>query len=100
MPAPEMDIYIYYRVPLANTSSLQQRVQAMQQALARQFPIQCSLKRRPELSHDCQTWMEVYTQVPADFATALAEAVTAHALPALISGERHIETFVDIEACA
>ena len=95
-----MDIYVYYRVPLANTSGLQQRVQAMQQSLAQRFQIQISLKRRPELSHDCQTWMEIYPQVPTDFAAALAEAVSTHALPALISGERHIETFVDIEACA
>jgi len=95
-----MDIYVYYRVPMANTSGLQQRVQAMQQSLAERFQIQSSLKRRPELSHDCQTWMEIYPQVPTDFAAALAEAVSTHALPALISGERHIETFVDIEACA
>lgn len=95
-----MDIYVYYRVPLANTSGLQQRVQAMQQSLTQRFQIQSSLKRRPELSHDCQTWMEIYPQVPADFGTALAESVTAYGLPALISGERHVETFVDIEACA
>ena len=95
-----MDIYVYYRVPVAHASSMQQRVKAMQHSLAQQFHIQCSLKRRPELSHDCQTWMEIYPQVPADFGTALAESVTAYGLPALISGERHVETFVDIEACA
>ena len=38
-----MDIYVYYRVPLANTSGLQQRVQAMQQSLAKRFQIQSSL---------------------------------------------------------
>ena len=93
-------MYVYYRVPVANTTGLQQRVRAMQRALSEQHQIQCSLKRRPELSDECQTWMEIYPQVPADFAAVLATAVCAHALPALIAGERHVETFVDIEACA
>ena len=95
-----MDIYVYYRVPLANASILQPRLQAMQQSLAEQHKISCHLKRRPELSEGCQTWMEVYQQVPEDFASVLASAVDSHDLIPLIAGERHVETFVDIEACA
>ena len=95
-----MDIYVYYRVPLANASLLQQRLQAMQHSLAERHLIACSLKRRPESSEGCQTWMEVYLQVPEDFARVLANAVASHDLTPLIAGERHLETFVDIDACA
>lgn len=72
----------------------------MQQSLAEQHQIACHLKRRPELSEGCQTWMEVYQQVPEHFASALSEAVAAEGLMTLIAGERHLETFVDINACA
>ena len=95
-----MDLYVYYHVPVANAAALLLKVQAMQQSLSAQFSMQTGLKRRPELSNDCQTWMEVYPDVSGDFADALGDAVAAHALPALISGERHTEIFVDIDACA
>lgn len=95
-----MDIFVYYRVTPANTSALHSRLQAMQQSLAGQHNIACSLKRRPELSDGCQTWMEIYQQVPEHFAATLGEAVASHDLMTLIAGERHVETFVDIEACA
>jgi len=97
---PEMDIYVYYRVTLPNTSALHLRLQTMQRSLTEQHNISCSLKRRPELSDGCQTWMEVYQQVPEHFAATLEGAVASHEVMALIAGERHVETFVDIEACA
>lgn len=95
-----MDIYVYYRVPPANAPILQPHVQMMQQSLAQHHHIRCSLKRRPELSEGHQTWMEVYQQVPEYFSDALAEAVASHDLMTLIAGARHVETFVDLEACA
>lgn len=95
-----MDIYVYYRVPLANVTMLQPRLQAMQQSLAAQHEIACSLKRRPEPIEGCQTWMEIYQQVPEHFAAVLEEAVASLELMTLIAGERHVETFVDLEACA
>ncbi len=94
-----MDLYVYYHVPLANASALLLRAQAMQQSLSEQFNVQARLKRRPELSNDCQTWMEVYPEVSVDFPAALEQAVATHALPELISGERHNEFFVDIDTC-
>jgi len=95
-----MDIYVYYRVPLANVSILQLMLLAMQQSLAAGHQIDCSLKRRPELVDGCQTWMEVYPDVPEHFDDALAKAVAVHDLLPLIAGERHTEIFVDIDTCA
>jgi len=95
-----MDIYVYYRVPEANALMLRPRLQSLQQSLAEEYTIQHSLKRRPEPSEGCQTWMEVYHQVPEDFAAALHKAVDDHGLMALIRGERHVEVFVDVDTCA
>ena len=94
-----MDIYVYYHVPLVNAAALLPRVHAMQHSLSEQFNVQARLKRRPELSKDGQTWMEVYPEVSGDFQAALEDAVAAHALSELILGERHNEIFVDIDTC-
>lgn len=95
-----MDLYVYYHVAPEHVTCLQQRVQVMQQQLAEVWNIEASLKRRPDLTEGCQTWMEVYLRVPDPFTAALAEAAGKHALLALTTGERHLETFVDIAACA
>ena len=96
----EMDIFVYYRVPLANTQALLAAVLDMQQSLARQMSVSASLKRRPEEKDGCQTWMEVYARVPEDFLAALDKAVAEAGLMSQIEDRRHIETFVDIVACA
>ncbi len=92
-----MDLYVYYRVRSDDAIRLQPQVEAMQRALAHNHRVACALKRRPEEMEGRQTWMEIYLDVPAGFASALAGA--AASLP-LIDGDRHVETFVDLAPCA
>ncbi|HTN65608.1 MAG TPA: DUF4936 family protein [Burkholderiaceae bacterium] len=95
-----MDVYVYYRVKNARKFELEARLRALQAGLARSCGIQTRLKRRPGSVDDCQTWMEIYLDVPAHFDTALADAVRTAGLLALIEGQRHIEYFVDCSVCA
>ncbi len=95
-----MDLYVYYRVRIADAARLQPRVHAMQRELAQGFGVQCALKRRAEIKDERQTWMEIYRDVPEGFLAALNEAAEANKALALIDGERHVETFVDLAPCA
>jgi hypothetical protein len=94
------DLFIYYRVPAAHTETMQKKIVQMQGALREQWPVSTGLKRRPELKDGCETWMEIYTQVPDDFSSALELAVAQAQVLALTEGHRHTETFMDIAACA
>lgn len=94
------DLFIYYRVPAEHAAKMQKKVESMQAALHEQWPVATALKRRPELRDGCETWMEIYAQIPEDFPAALESAVHDSALLALIEGGRHIETFIDITPCA
>ena len=94
------DLFIYYRVPVAHAMTMQKKVVHMQAVLREQWPVSTALKRRPELKDGCETWMEIYTQVPDDFSPALASAVERAQVLELTEGHRHIEIFVDIPACA
>lgn len=92
-----MDLYVYYRVRNSDATALQPQVKAMQQDIAERFGVSCSIKRRPEEKDGCQTWMETYLDIPAGFADELAQSASRLAL---INGERHVETFVDLAPCA
>ncbi len=95
-----MDLYVYYRVRIADAAQLQPQVRAMQRELAQGFGVQCALKRRVDTKDEQQTWMEIYRDVPEGFLAALTEAADASPALALIDGERHVETFVDLAPCA
>ncbi len=92
-----MDLYVYYRVRTEDAIRLQPQVEAMQRALAHSHHVQCSLKRRPEETEGRQTWMEIYLDVHAGFASVLAGAAASLSL---IDGDRHVETFTDLAPCA
>ena len=94
------DLFVYYRVPVEHATKMQKKVMAMQAALHEHWPVAAALKRRPELKDGCETWMEIYGQIPEDFPTALESAVRDAALLTLTEGGRHIETFIDITPCA
>ena len=94
------DLFIYYQVPAEHAFKMQKKVMAMQAALHERWPVAVTLKRRPELKDGCETWMEIYGQIPEDFPTALESAVRDAALLTLTEGGRHIETFIDITPCA
>lgn len=92
------DLFVYYRVRNDAAMQLQPRVADMQAGLAHRFGVRTALKRRPEEKDGLQTWMEIYMAVPEDFLPVLQQAADSAALP--IEGERHIEIFVDLPACA
>ncbi|MDY7579090.1 DUF4936 family protein [Herbaspirillum sp. RTI4] len=94
-----MDLYIYYRVGLAQTQLILEHVSAMQAELHLQSGVMGSLKRRPLERDGCQTWMEIYPNMPDNFESLLEEAAIRHQLPSLLSGERHAEHFMDISPC-
>ena len=94
------DLFIYYLVPSAHAVTMQKKITHMQAALREQWPVSTALKRRPELKDGCETWMEIYTQVPDDFHSALEFAVDHAQVLSLTEGRRHTETFVDIAVCA
>jgi Domain of unknown function (DUF4936) len=90
----QMDMYVYYRVPVTSGLLLQSRVTAMQTALSAKYGIAVALKRRPDEKDGCHTWMEVYLDVPDGFAAILDSG--AASLVKLIDGERHVECFLEI----
>lgn len=94
------DLYIYYRVPVALADTLVERVSSMQDDLHTTTGTLCYLKRRPDAKDGMHTWMEVYLQTDAAFPSHLVRAVDTHALPELIHGERHVETFREVSSCA
>lgn len=95
-----MDVYVYYRVQDARSTELQARAQTLQHDLARACGVRTRLQRRPASTNGCQTWMEVYLDVPVHFDAALERAVAAADLLSVIDGERHVEYFLDCSSCA
>ena len=94
------DLYVYYRVAEENAAALAPKVCAMQQQLVATLGVVGKLKRRPHAAEGVQTWMEVYLATSAGFDSALQAAVHGAELASLIDGERHIEVFIDLSACA
>jgi hypothetical protein len=95
-----MDLYIYYKVDAAVATDLAARVAAMQARLSVSHRVAAVLRRRPGEQDGRQTWMEVYPDVPAGFDSALAQAVGESGIAGLVSGPRHTEIFVELQACA
>lgn len=95
-----MDLYVYYRVSAANAGALRKQIAALQTALSAEWQVATDIKRRPELQDQLQTWMEIYRSVPDGFLPALQAAVAHAGMSSLIDGDRHVETFVDLDACA
>ena len=93
------DLYIYYRARTTDADQLSKAVLRMQQELTDQYGISSALKRRPHIQNDMHTWMEVYLAAPDDFENTLSQAVSAYGLSVYISGERHVEHFVDVASC-
>lgn len=95
-----LDLYVYYKVREADGAQLAPRILAIQQQLGAQHGVSASLKRRPQASNGCQTWMEVYPAVADNFAALLEQAVIEAGVAPLIEGARHIEVFMDLSPCA
>jgi hypothetical protein len=95
------DLYVYYKVRLADAAGLAPRVRALQTDVAARLGVTGQLKRRPEERDGLQTWMEVYPRTDAarvlDFAAALSAAAETAGLADAIAGPRHFEIFIDLE---
>jgi len=95
-----MDLYIYYRVHVADAALFLPKITEMQDNLSRLYGVRTSLKRRPEEQDGLHTWMEVYLEVAEGFEATLEQAVARSELPAMIAGKRHMEHFLDLTLCA
>lgn len=94
-----IDLYVYYQVRNENATRLEQRVRAMQAALAERHGVLGQLKRRPETENGLQTWMEIYPAAERGFEDALAAAEQDATLSELIEGKRHTDIFTDLITC-
>ncbi|HAT33213.1 MAG TPA: DUF4936 domain-containing protein [Janthinobacterium sp.] len=94
------DLYIYYQVGEDKAIVLHGLVTAMQARLAAAHGVATQLKRRPGARDGAQTWMEIYAATAPGFDAVLAAAVEQAGLPALTTGARHTEIFMDILPCA
>lgn len=100
--SPLPHLFIYYKLPAAESLQWPGLVQAAQMALQRTWPgLACRLMRRvDESSADgVVTWMEIYEHpdgLGSDFEAALMTAMTPISGPVL--GPRHTERFVGVLA--
>ena len=95
------ELFIYYRVQVAQEARARRLVETLQSQLCAQFPqLVARLLRRPEDSGGQQTWMETYSTNPmlsAQGVTVQIQAAIeakAGALTPHIVGPRHTEVFV------
>lgn len=86
-----MNLYVYYRVKPGTETQCRAAVAAVQTELGMPH----RLLRRAD---DPATWMEIYEDVDASFATRLEAAASRLGLTEILgAGARHLERFV---ACA
>jgi citrate lyase beta subunit len=95
-----MDLYVYYRVQVADAAVFLTKVTEMQDILRREYSIRTALKRRPEEQDGVHMWMEVYLEVAEGFEAKLEQAVASSQLPAMMVGKRYVEHFLDLTLCA
>ncbi|RBA24238.1 DUF4936 family protein [Herminiimonas fonticola] len=95
-----MDLYVYYRVQVADAAVFLTKITEMQDNLRSEYGIRTALKRRPEEQDGLHTWMEVYLEVAEGFEAKLEQAVASSELLAMIAGKRHMEYFLDLTLCA
>ena len=98
------EVFVYYRVRVADASAVHAAAQAMQARLRARHPgLIARLMRRADAPTGDETWMETYAVDPArapegvSAALEAAIAVAAIALQPLLAGPRHAEVFI---ACA
>ena len=101
-PDTALELFVYYRVAPARAGETSAAVHTMQAMLTSAHPgLQARLLRRPEVSQDRLTFMEVYAQPLAagGVDTRLRAEIEAAAtvLAPWIDGARHTEVF---EPCA
>jgi hypothetical protein len=98
------ELFIYYRLDLADTSAALRAVTAFQADLQARYPwLRARVLRRPQATDGQETWMETYSADPLMNSTGVTPEVAsqielaAAVLLPLLRGARHTELFV---ACA
>ncbi len=91
-----LSLYVYYRVPTAQSHATRERIVAMQAKLG----TRARLLRRPEAVDGLETWMEVYEDVDPGFEARLASVYAAAAIDPTMIDRRHVERFVAFDRCA
>ena len=92
-----MNRYIYYRVPVEETTRLLQRVRLMFSQIHDQTSVSCELARRAQPEPGFHTWMEIYHNIPDDFAQRLHAFEQEASLASLIVGARHVDDFLPVD---
>lgn len=95
-----MDIYIYYGVARTELQVALQHVSRLQRRIQRDYGIAGRLQRRSPGDGPTQTWMEMYTAVPAGFADVIERAADEEGMTTLVQSARHVECFEDVPLCA
>ena len=91
-------LYVYYKVREDQAERLASLVRPFQARMLQTGAAR--LQRRPESKDGLQTWMEVYPDVPENFAEALETAARGAGFADLIEGPRRVEVFVEFPPCA
>lgn len=91
-----MDCYIYYKSDVKNATQVIASVEILRSVLPVNLAQTMRLQKRPAISNDQITWMEIYRDVPEDFQYIVDVAVKASALSQWVIGERRLEYFIDV----
>ena len=98
------ELFIYYRLDVADAPAAQAAVAVFQAGLLARYPwLRARLLRRPNATDGHETWMETYAADPALNSTGITPEVTAQieqaaaVLAPFLRGVRHTEVFL---ACA
>jgi hypothetical protein len=98
--APAVELYLYYRAPVAEAAAVQAGFGRLRQALRDSGPgLDSRLLRRPEPRAGEHTWMEIHVRAGGIDAMleAQIEAAAANAFAGVPIGPRQRERFI---ACA
>ncbi len=98
------ELFIYYRLDVADAPAAQAAVAVFQASLSARYPwLRARLLRRPNATDGQETWMETYAADPALNSTGITPAIAAQiklaaaVLAPWLRGVRHTELFL---ACA
>ena len=91
----KMDCYIYYKAAIEHA----QQIQTCFACLQSNLPILAlppRLQRRPQASNSLHTWMEIYQDIPENFESILAVAVSASGILDVLASDRRLEYFSNV----
>jgi len=99
VPASGVHLYIYYHAAGGDSAAIIKAVTQMQAQLRTKSNVCCGLMQRPIIAENQVTWMEIYSNVPSGFETALDHAIASTSLLEVIAGPRHAEYFTECSPC-